>query len=330
MASLSRANDDASPSARFVLLPSRDSWTKFLELHKFCQVVCDSECHLLRAQCHPHLNVPLLSLSRSELAELAAAIRTGRIIPPYTATALGRFVSVGNLVAASSGLQACSDAGINASASAAILDLLASTWAHCSPLDELIDLVITGPASSAVGCDTAVVVSELFRPAQKSVIVVGYAVSRGREVFRTLAERMNEEPNLQVQLYLDIQRPAGDTSADSEIIRRFMHRFADTQWPEGARLPMVYYDPRALVVDRAERAALHAKCAVVDDQEVFVSSTNFTEYAQESLHYADSTPAKNSAPYASSVGTTSERSRKSFCISQLVSGISRHPWSPSN
>lgn len=223
----------------------------------------------------------LLSLSRSELAELAAAIRTGRITPPYAATALERFVSVGNLVAASSGLQACFDAGINASASAAILDLLASSSACRNPLDELVDIVITGPAASAVGRDTGVVVSELFRRARKSVIVVGYAVSRGRDVFQSLADRMNQEPDLQVRLYLDIQRSAGDTSADNEIVRRFMHRFATTQWPEGSTLPEVYYDPRALAANRAERAALHAKCIVVDDQEVFVSSANFTEYAQE-------------------------------------------------
>ena len=150
-----------------------------------------------------------------------------------------------------------------------------------SPLDELIDLVITGPAPRAVGRDTAVVVSELFRRASKSVTVVGYAVSRGREVFRTLAEQMNKKPDLHVRLYLEIQRPAGDTSANSEIVQRFMHRFATTQWPEEAGLPEVYYDPRALAVDRAGRAALHAKCVVVDDQEVFVSSANFTEFAQE-------------------------------------------------
>lgn len=223
----------------------------------------------------------LLSLSRAELAELAAAIRTGRVTQPYTPNTLGRFISAENISAALAGLQACSDAGITASASAAILDLLASSLASRSPLDELIDLVITGPAASAVGRDTAVVVSELFRRARKSVIVVGYAVSKGREVFRTLAERMKQERSLQVRLYLDIQRPAGDTSADGEIVRRFIHRFTTTQWPEGAKVPDIYYDPRALAVDRTERAALHAKCIVVDDQELFVSSANFTEYAQE-------------------------------------------------
>jgi phosphatidylserine/phosphatidylglycerophosphate/cardiolipin synthase-like enzyme len=43
----------------------------------------------------------------------------------------------------------------------------------------------------------------------------------------------------------------------------------------------LYYDPRSLEADPRARAALHAKCIVVDRFEVFVSSANFTEAAQE-------------------------------------------------
>lgn len=223
----------------------------------------------------------LLLLSRSELAELAAAVRTGRLASPYTAAAVGRFVSPGSLQAALHGLQAFTNADMSITASASVLDVLACASSSSAPLDELIDLVITGLAPNAVGRDTAVVVSELFQRARKSVIVVGYAVSKGREVFRTLAERMNQEPNLEVRLYLDIQRPDGDTSADLEIVRRFMRQFATTQWPVGFKLPEVYYDSRGLAMDRNDRAALHAKCVVVDENDIFVSSANFTEYAQQ-------------------------------------------------
>lgn len=47
------------------------------------------------------------------------------------------------------------------------------------------------------------------------------------------------------------------------------------------RLPRVFYDPRALEMDSHKKACLHAKCIVVDRKEVFVSSANFTEAAQE-------------------------------------------------
>ncbi len=49
----------------------------------------------------------------------------------------------------------------------------------------------------------------------------------------------------------------------------------------GKPCPEVFYDPRALSIDRTKRAALHAKCVVGDGRDVFVSSANFTEAAQE-------------------------------------------------
>ena len=49
----------------------------------------------------------------------------------------------------------------------------------------------------------------------------------------------------------------------------------------GQACPEVFYDPRAISADRYSRAALHAKCVVIDCRDVFVSSANFTEAAQE-------------------------------------------------
>jgi phosphatidylserine/phosphatidylglycerophosphate/cardiolipin synthase-like enzyme len=223
----------------------------------------------------------LLSLSRSELVELAAAIRSGRLSPPYSATAVARFISEQNVSSAVQSLQAMVGLGMNLNASASVLDLVAATLTSRSALDELVDVVITGPASQGAGRNTSVVVSQLFRQARKSVTLIGYAVSGGREVFRALADRMDQLADLQVHMYLDIQRVAGDTSTDSEIVRRFMANFLKTQWPEHSRKPQVFYDPRALAMNRADRAALHAKCVIVDELEVFVSSANFTPYAQE-------------------------------------------------
>lgn len=45
-------------------------------------------------------------------------------------------------------------------------------------------------------------------------------------------------------------------------------------------MPEVYYDPRSLEIATHEKSALHAKCIVVDGREVFISSANFTEAAQ--------------------------------------------------
>lgn len=92
---------------------------------------------------------------------------------------------------------------------------------------------------------------------------------------------MAERSDLSVRLFLDIQRGLGDTSASSELVSRFAHRFRTAQWPKRRPVPHVLYDPRSLGTDAEKPVALHAKCIVVDSRHVFVSSANFTEAAQE-------------------------------------------------
>lgn len=81
-------------------------------------------------------------------------------------------------------------------------------------------------------------------------------------------------------MYLDIQRKAGDSTIPADLVKRFCLTFQKTQWPQSCRLPEIYYDPRGIAADRTAAAALHAKCIVVDQQEVFVCSANFTEAGQ--------------------------------------------------
>ena len=138
----------------------------------------------------------------------------------------------------------------------------------------------SGPEAPGVAIrDTAVVVRELFASARQSVLAVGYAVHGGRHVFRALAERMEQYPDLEVRLCLDVQRPWQDVTPSVVLLQRFATRFKIQEWP-GVRLPAVYYDPRSLALDAAERASLHAKCIVIDRQVAFISSANFTEAAQ--------------------------------------------------
>src|SRR5262249_47488238 len=122
---------------------------------------------------------------------------------------------------------------------------------------------------------------ELFRSAEHSVIVAGYAVYQGQRVFQDLADRMHQHPQLRVRMYLNVERKFGDTSLPSELIRTFSDRFRNEQWPAKRPLPEVYYDGRSVALDQRKCAALHAKCIVVDDREVFISSANFTEAAQK-------------------------------------------------
>jgi phosphatidylserine/phosphatidylglycerophosphate/cardiolipin synthase-like enzyme len=98
-------------------------------------------------------------------------------------------------------------------------------------------------------------------------------------VFEALAERMELIPALDVRLFLNIARPDNDSTPAEILVSRYAQRFRDSQWPKDCRLPAVFYDPRSLAEDK--RSSLHAKCVVVDAEQIFVSSANFTKAAQE-------------------------------------------------
>ena len=79
--------------------------------------------------------------------------------------------------------------GMSSEALSVCLELTADALSSRSPLEDLVDLVTTGPETGGVANrSTAVVVSELFRGAEHSVLVAGYAVYQGQRVFQALGE----------------------------------------------------------------------------------------------------------------------------------------------
>ena len=221
----------------------------------------------------------LHKLSDSDLREIATALRSGRLSPPYSAFALQRILSAAAAVGGD--LQALADREMGPAQLATMLDMILADRRARPSMDDQLELVTTGPEVDGIANrDTSVVVRELFANARESVLVAGYAVYQGQRVFQGLADRMLEIPTLKVRMFLDIQRAPGDTSAPAELMMRFADRFRSQQWPKERPMPEVYFDPRSLEPDPRERACLHAKCVVVDGQTVFVSSANFTEAAQ--------------------------------------------------
>jgi len=225
----------------------------------------------------------LHQLSAVDLEHLASALRASRLRSPFSALALGRYVTDGEVARQlADELTATAEGGVSNELLADLVSAIADDRRQNRDPDRTqVDLVWTGPEMAGVpNRDTPVVVRELFASARHEVLVAGFAVYQGRTIFKPLAERMDEFPDLEVTFFLDVQRPHGDTSASSEILQRFAHRFKTNEWP-GDRLPTVYYDPRSLELDTMKKACLHAKCIVVDGETAFVSSANFTEAAQE-------------------------------------------------
>jgi phosphatidylserine/phosphatidylglycerophosphate/cardiolipin synthase-like enzyme len=202
----------------------------------------------------------LPGLSYAALRALAAQLRAG-VGVPVEATEL---VSVHG-----------------ASATADLLEAVASERQTAEwESDKRLQLVWSGPEREGAGSrDTAVIVRDLFGGAERSVIVTGYVVYGGEAILGRLAERMREVPGLDVRLFLNVARPAADVADEAVLARRFCERFFEREWPWSER-PRLYYDPRSLTLNPAERAVLHAKCVVVDDERAFVTSANLTEAAQ--------------------------------------------------
>jgi phosphatidylserine/phosphatidylglycerophosphate/cardiolipin synthase-like enzyme len=220
-------------------------------------------------------------LSDGDLREIAAALQAGRLAPPFTQASVQRFCSshVGNAVGEE--LQQLLQGGFAVAQLGLMLNTLGTERAKYRAARDSVELVCTGPEAPGVpNRDTGAVVRELFSKAEKNVLVVGYAVYQGREIFQALADRMKALPALPVTMFLDVQRPHTDTSQDSEILRRFATRFKGREWP-GERLPSVFYDPRSLDMGGSRKSCLHAKCVVVDRAFAFVSSANFTQAAQQ-------------------------------------------------
>lgn len=225
---------------------------------------------------------PLLSLAPSDLRALSTAIRTGRLSPPYSSDSLERYLHAETASHVASSLQTMQSTFGTSTAIAHSLELLSEALSERALLSNSFDLVTSSPEVNGItNRDTCVVVSELFRNARNSVLLAGYAVHQGQTVFRALAARMQAEPTLAVRLFLDIQRRPGDTTADPELVRRFIHQFRTSQWPVGTRMPEIFYYPASLNDDRRACSALHAKCIVVDNESVYISSANFTEAAQQ-------------------------------------------------
>ncbi|MEY3827775.1 MAG: hypothetical protein RLZZ148_2596 [Cyanobacteriota bacterium] len=102
---------------------------------------------------------------------------------------------------------------------------------------------------------------------------------KGENLFRELAIRMDNIPTLNVVLFLNLNRSLNDARAESILIQEFAETFRKI-W-RGERYPAIFFDPRSLSTKKDSRACLHAKCIVIDDQQLFVTSANFTEAAQE-------------------------------------------------
>ncbi len=225
----------------------------------------------------------LTKLSDRSLHRLLEALNSGLLTSPFSSLTLSQLVPQEQSLSLLDELRGLQQSGLTAPLLAALIRiLLQQREQHRSETGRL-ELVMTGPEPpGAMIRDTGVVVRQMFLNATQSICICGFAVYQGKDIFQSLANRMLSVPDLTVRMYLNIERPYGDSAPTDTLIAKFQQRFRETQWPKDVRLPDVYFDPRALEHEEAGKSAcLHAKFVIADSHHVFISSANFTEAAQQ-------------------------------------------------
>lgn len=227
----------------------------------------------------------LAVLSSTALGALASASERGILTPPYGAMQVGRHVSKAELSAALALMEGLRAAGLQGAPLGAALRLAEAARRAGEERPEPVlvwsDLDVQGSR------DTAIVCNELFRNAERSVLLSTFNLghrakhgeAKGNPVLLPLGRRMEENPSLEVRLFVNVRRYGRTPNAPvEEVEEAFGLWFRKELWP-WERLPEVYFDPRSLDASGDEMACLHAKCVVVDDARAFVTSANLTEAA---------------------------------------------------
>ncbi len=226
---------------------------------------------------------PLRALGRPALAALADALAAGRLPWPPSAGAVAGLAPEEHAGPVAAALAALAADGVAARHAAGTLRLLVEERDAAQRMADRVELVWSPPELDAVDArDTAVVVQELFRRAQATVLIATFALDERKKaeaLFGELAARMDAEPGLQVRVFANIHRKHGDDTPASALVREFSQRMRGQIWP-GSRLPEVFYDPRSLEIDAPKRAVLHAKAIVIDGRWTLLTSANLTEAAQ--------------------------------------------------
>jgi len=230
------------------------------------------------------MSSPFLDLSHPSLESLLKAIESGRVSFPVSPAALTSTISSVHSPTIARELNLLYSQGMSTEHVVYLLRSLLAERQSQQIQRDAIDLVWTGDEIlGASGRDTKVVVQELFRAAKQSVLISTYAIDQGENaiaLFGELAAKMDRDAHLQVRMFLNIKREFKDTTPTATLVREYARRFSTDIWP-GKRLPEVFYDPRSLEIGGRTRACLHAKCVVIDEEYLLVTSANFTEAAHE-------------------------------------------------
>lgn len=235
--------------------------------------------------------VGLSNVTEQDLAAFLAALDRGVFRAPLKATSL-RAHGFGHLVEALEPYLELGPQGLRALVEVA----LAERVHHKSPK---LTLVWTGD-DPGVGHarHTRILLPELFARAREHVLVAGYAIDHGAELFVSLHRTMANH-GVTAEFFVDVgqlaerlRQTAKQTGQHGSALsarmaaatnniergKAVVEWFYRLMWPFGDPKPVVYFDPRT--ADERSKVSLHAKCVVIDHDYALITSANFTDRGQ--------------------------------------------------
>ena len=228
------------------------------------------------------MNERLREAPESILGALAAALRSGRLKPPFSQATVEHVVGGPSWLAEE--LTSLAAQGLSPAAMAWGIGLVADERAAWRRRWDGISLTWTGPEDVVTETrDTGAVARQLFAGARRSLLVCTYALddgAKGENLLAILRMRMMAHPELDVRFYVNLGREYDDHRPSDAILAEHVHRLREKVFTWEPR-PSVFYDRRALEPGHGPRACLHAKVIVSDDAQTLITSANLTEAAQE-------------------------------------------------
>ena len=221
---------------------------------------------------------PFVELSLSQLDSLRSAFQNGAL--KYGANAEGLRQQMLSARQAQHLDNFLKERELSPAASIAIIEAILETREGSSNLALAQTLVVTGPVvENTEILKTGSRFIEVVQHAKRELMLATFALYQGEQILAPIHQAMVQNRGLDVTLILNVSRKYGDTTLTEEVIEAYRRDFLTKHWPWELR-PKVYHFPASLHLKASERAAMHCKFVLADEERCFITSANFTEAAQ--------------------------------------------------
>lgn len=185
--------------------------------------------------------------------------------PPESAAELYSFIKTGNYSSATV---------------VAMLDAILETRRYARDVSLTQTLVMTGPATAQMeNLKTGARFIQVVEHAKCELMLATFALYQGDKILEPIHDAMARIPGLQVTLILNVARKYGDRTQSEDLLEGAREEFSKN-WPWPLK-PAVWYFPESLHLSAMDRASMHAKFVIADEERCFITSANFTEAAQK-------------------------------------------------